>query len=62
MPQLADFGGFYNLASNLLAFWTVMVSDMPTVAPTIARSSNTRQWIRCQVIAKSAGSGEPDFT
>jgi hypothetical protein len=39
--------------------------DMPTVAqtgPNIARIANTRQWIRGWVVAKSAGSGEPDFT
>jgi hypothetical protein len=29
------------------------------VTPTIAQSANTRQWIRCRVIAKSARSGEP---
>jgi hypothetical protein len=36
--------------------------DMPTVAPTIGRSSNIRQWIRCRVIAKYVGSEDPDFT
>jgi hypothetical protein len=32
---------------------------MPTVAPTTAQIANTRQWIRCRVIAKSAGSEDP---
>jgi hypothetical protein len=35
---------------------------MPTVTPTIARISNTRQWIISRVIEKSAGSDEPVFT
>jgi hypothetical protein len=34
---------------------------MPTVTPTIALSANTRQWIRCQVVAKSAESEDPVF-
>jgi hypothetical protein len=36
--------------------------NMPTVAPNMARSANTRQWIRCRVIAKSTGSEDPVFT
>jgi hypothetical protein len=42
MPQPADFGGF---------LWPSFTS----VAPTIAWSANSRQWIRCRVIAKSGG-------
>jgi hypothetical protein len=34
----------------------------PQVAPTIVRIANTRQWIRCRVVAKSAGSEDPVFT
>jgi hypothetical protein len=52
MPQPADFGGFFFCA----------VRDMPTVAQPIARSGKNRQWIRCRVVAKYAGSGGPDFT
>jgi hypothetical protein len=37
---------------------------MPTVAATIERIANTRQWIISRVIyiANAAGSGEPVFT
>jgi hypothetical protein len=51
MPQPADFGIFF-CASR----------DMPTVAQTVARSAKNRQWIRCRVIAKSAGSEDPVLT
>jgi hypothetical protein len=52
MPQLADFGGFFSLPG----------ANMPTVAQPIARSAKNRQWIRCRVIAKSAGSEDPVLT
>jgi hypothetical protein len=35
---------------------------MLTVAPTIAQSANTRQWVRYRVIAKYAGSEGPVLT
>jgi hypothetical protein len=53
MPQPADFGGFLYDPTR------PSQCDMPTVAPTIARIANTRQWIRCRVVAKSAGSEDP---
>jgi hypothetical protein len=65
MREPADFGWFYyDPASNLLAYHTVMAGICQWSPPTLARSSNTRQWIkcRCRIEAKSAGSGEPDFT
>jgi hypothetical protein len=52
MPQPADFGRFFKCD----------VHDMPTIAQAIARSAKNPQWIRCRVIAKSAGSGGPVFT
>jgi hypothetical protein len=64
MPQLADFGGFYyDPASYLFSYLSCCDGrDMSTVPPTIAQSANTRQWIRCRVVAKSAGSEDPVFT
>jgi hypothetical protein len=35
---------------------------MPTVAQTVAGSAKNRQWIRCRVVAKSAGSEDPVLT
>jgi hypothetical protein len=35
---------------------------MPTVAQTVAQSAKNRQWIRCRVVAKSAGSEDPVLT
>jgi hypothetical protein len=62
MPQLADFGGFYyDPASNLLAYHGVTAAICQQ-SPTMARSANTHQWIRCQVIAKSARIWRTCFT
>jgi hypothetical protein len=38
------------------------VRDMPTVAQTVAQIAKNRQWIRCRVVAKSAGSEDPVLT
>jgi hypothetical protein len=46
-------------------FWRVFFCagrDMPTVAQTVARSAKNRQWVRCRVVAKSAGSEDPVLT
>jgi hypothetical protein len=62
MPQPADFGGFYKERLKKLfgiSGWYGL--DMPTVGPTIAGIANTRQWIRCRVVVKSAGSEDPVF-
>jgi hypothetical protein len=53
MPQPADFGRIFFFCAS---------RDLPTVAQTIAQSAKNCQWIRCRVVAKSAGSGGPDFT
>jgi hypothetical protein len=45
MPQLEDFADFF-----------CAVRDMPMVAQTFAQSAKNCQWIRCPVVAKSAGS------
>jgi hypothetical protein len=46
-------------------FWRIFFCagrDMSTVTQTVERSANNRQLIRCQVIAKSAGSEDPVLT
>jgi hypothetical protein len=46
----------------ILAGFFCASRDMPTVAQTNARSAKNRQWIRCPVVAKSAGSENPVLT
>jgi hypothetical protein len=50
----------YATAGIFWRFFFCAGRDMPTVAQTVARSAKNRQWIRCRVVAKSAGS-EPLF-
>jgi hypothetical protein len=55
MPQLADFGRYYHdPASNLFSYRAV-------TAAICQQLPHPFQWIRCWVIAKSTGSGEPVF-
>jgi hypothetical protein len=63
MPKVGQRGfARYATASR---FWQVFFCasrDMPTVAQTVAGSAKNRQWIRCRVVAKSAGSEDPVLT
>jgi hypothetical protein len=50
-------------------FWWIFIWPDPAVTvqyangqPKIGRIANTPQWVRGQVVAKSAGYGEPVFT
>jgi hypothetical protein len=46
-------------------FWRIFFCagrNMPRVAQTVVRSAKNRQWIRCRVVAKSAGPEDPVLT
>jgi hypothetical protein len=76
LPSLRDMPRGFARYATAGRFWRILLRpgfksiiishcdsrDMPIVTPTIARSANTRLWIRCRVVAKSAGFEDPVFT
>jgi hypothetical protein len=52
MPQPADFGGFFSVPAAICQQSLKPLRKVPIIA----------KWIRCQVVAKSAGSKDPVLT